>query len=88
MFRSTTLENRGERTIGLRTTGNSNSCTVLLGVTMSDEKMPPFILVTGIRDGRIARQLGLLGNNQQLLPVGIKYACQPKAWVDTPDIFL
>ena len=38
-------------------------------------------------DLAIARQLGLLDNNKKIL-VGIKYACQPKAWVDTPDIFL
>ena len=87
MFGSKTLATRGERTIGLRTTGNSNRCTVLLGVTMSGEKLPPFIVFTGTRDGRISRQLGLLDNNQQLFPVSIKYACQPKAWVDT-DIFL
>jgi hypothetical protein len=54
---------------------------------MSGEKLPPFIVFTGARHGRIARQLGLLDNNHQLFPVGIKYACQPKAWVDT-DIFL
>ena len=87
IFGSTTLANRGERTIGLRTTGNSNRCTVLLGVTMSGEKLPPFIVFTGTRDGCIARQLRLLDNNQLLFLVSIKYSCQPNAWVDT-DIFL
>ena len=55
---------------------------------MSGEKFPPFVVFTGTtRDSRIARQLSLLDNNQQLFLVSIKYSCQPKAWVDT-DIFL
>ena len=62
-------------------------CTVLFGVIMSGEKLSPFIVLTGTKDGHIARQMGLLDSNQQLFPVGIKYACQPKAWVDT-DISL
>ena len=76
MFGSTTLANCGERTIGLVNTGNSNRCTVPLGgVTMSGEKLTqPFIVFTGTtRDGRVARQFGLLDNNQRLFPVGIKF---------------
>ena len=88
MSGSRTLATRGERTIGLRTTGYLNRSTVLLGVTMSGEKLPPIVVFTGTRYGRIARQLGLLDNNKNLFLVGIKYACQPKVWVDTPDIFL
>ena len=36
---------------------------------MSSAKLPPFIAFTGTRDGRIARKLGLLGNNQQLFRI-------------------
>jgi hypothetical protein len=78
MFGSKTLATRGERTIGLRTTGNSNRCTVLLGVTMSGEKLPPFIVFTGTRDGRISRQLGLLDNNQQLFRSVLNTLVNPK----------
>ena len=53
---------------------------------MSDEKLAPFLVFTGTRDGHITRHLGLLDNNQQIFPVGMKYACQPKAWVDADKL--
>ena len=77
MFGSSTLENHGKRNIGLRTTRNSNHCAVLLGVTMSGENLPPFIVFTapGTRDGHIA----FTSKQATTFPVGIKYAFEPKA---------
>jgi hypothetical protein len=37
-----TLAVHGERTSGCATTGSSTRCTVLLGITMDGEKLPPF----------------------------------------------
>ena len=42
-----TLVNRGTRTISVRTSGSSSPCTILLGVTMSGEKLPPFMFIRG-----------------------------------------
>jgi hypothetical protein len=43
----TTLSGHGERNSGCATTGSSTRCTVLLGVTMDGEKLPPFIIYKG-----------------------------------------
>ena len=61
MFGSRTLANCRERTIGFQTTGNSNRFTIVLGVTMSVEKLPPMTEFTGTRDGRIAMQFSIIG---------------------------
>jgi hypothetical protein len=47
MIGSLTLVGQGSRTVSLRSTGSSSRCTVLLGVTLSGEKLPPFIIFKG-----------------------------------------
>jgi hypothetical protein len=47
-----TLTGRGERTIGCTTTGSSSRCTVLLGITMDREKLPPFVIFKGANTPR------------------------------------
>jgi hypothetical protein len=42
-----TLVNRGDRTIGQAVTGSANSGTVLLTVTISGGKQPPYIIFKG-----------------------------------------
>ena len=54
---SSTLSQRGERSISVQGTGSSSRCTALLGVTLSGEKLPPFIVFTGTRNGRIIREI-------------------------------
>jgi DDE superfamily endonuclease len=76
-----TLADRGSRTVSMKTTGSSNRCTVLLGVSMSGDKLPPFVVFKGTRDGRIARQLQ---SEPAAFPNTMKYACQAKAWIDEP----
>lgn len=51
-----TLANRGSRTIGVRTSVSASRCTVLLGVTMSGEKLPLFLVFKGKPIGRLARE--------------------------------
>ena len=50
------LANRGSKTISVRTSGFSFCCTVLLGVTMAEGKLPPFIIFKGKPNGRIAQE--------------------------------
>ena len=73
-----TLANRGSRTISVRTSGSSSRCSVLLGVTMSGEKLPPFIVFKGKPNGRIAREW--TGTTE--FPNSCFYSVQEKAWVD------
>ena len=51
------MEKHGARTIGMKISGTSGRCTVLLGVSLSREKLPPFIVFKGTSDGQIRRQL-------------------------------
>ena len=73
-----TLANRGTRTISVRTSGSSSRCTILLGISMSGEKLPPFIVYKGKPNGRIAREW--TGTTD--FPNSAIYAVQDKAWVD------
>ncbi len=43
-YRSTTLDNVGAKTVKITGTGASARCTVLLGVTLTGEKLSPFII--------------------------------------------
>jgi hypothetical protein len=47
-----TLDGRGDRTIGCTTTGSSNRCTAMLGVTMDREKLTPFVILKGANTPR------------------------------------
>jgi transposase-like protein len=49
-----TLANRGDITIGQAVIGIANRCTVLLAVTMSGKKLPPYIIFKG-KDTRYKR---------------------------------
>ena len=52
---------------------------VLLGVTMSGEKLATLVVFKGVPDARIQREF----NNQQFTyPPQMVYCCQAKAWVD------
>ena len=51
MIGSISLADQGSRTVSLRSTGSFSRCTVLLGVTLSGEKLPPFIIFKGKPNG-------------------------------------
>jgi DDE superfamily endonuclease/Transposase len=78
MTGSVTLANQGSRTVSLRSSGSSARCTVLLGVTFSGKKLPPFVIFKGMPNGRIAREW--TGSTD--FPSTSIYAVQQKAWID------
>ena len=71
-----TLADKGAKTISLRSNGSSMRCTVLLGVTMSGEKLAPLVVFKGVPDARIQQEF----NNQQFAsyPPQMVYCCQAK----------
>jgi hypothetical protein len=54
---------------------------VLLGVSLAGEKLPPFIVFSGKRNGRVIREV--TGNVvSRGYPDEVIMSVQPKAWVD------
>ena len=78
MIGSISLADQGSRTVSLRSTGSFSRCTVLLGVTLSGEKLPPFIIFKGKPNGQIAFEW--TGTTEY--PSTSIYAVQDKAWID------
>jgi len=78
MTGSVTLADQGSRTVSVRSSGSSARCTVLLGVTLSGRKLPPFVIFKGKPNGRIAREW--TGSTEY--PTTCIYAVQEKAWID------
>jgi hypothetical protein len=82
---TTTLAGRGERTIRFATTGSSARSSVLLGVTMDGEKLPPFIIYKGENTSHslIKREWKELEARQKFgYPEGQVYTIQANAWMD------
>jgi hypothetical protein len=81
----TMLAGRGERMIGCANTGSSARCTVLLGVTIDGEKLPPFIIYKGAntpcsfikREWKDLEARKKYGNPEDQV-----YTIQAKAWMD------
>jgi hypothetical protein len=78
---STTLENRGRRSISIKNTGSSKRCTVLLAVTLSGVKLPPFIIFEG-QPGDRSRIRREFKDPKFGYPQSNFYTVQPKAWDD------
>jgi transposase-like protein len=91
----TTLNRKGERTVSARKADSTNRCTVMIGVSASGFKLPPYIIYKGSlgRTGRIAQELKRVREHQNNLVDGLEnfylgypttnhYAVQPKAWMD------
>jgi hypothetical protein len=80
-----TLANRGDRTSGQAVTGSANRCTVLLAVTMSGGKLPPYIIFKG-KDARGSRVWKEFATTEAMTKFGYPeeafYAVQPNAWMD------
>jgi hypothetical protein len=55
-----TPANNGDKTVSLKTTGTSMRCTVLLGATLSGEKLTPLIVFKRQPNGRIARTFNVM----------------------------
>ena len=56
MVGSITLSDQGSRTVSVKSSGTSARCSILLGVTMDGNKLPPFVVFKGRQGGRIARE--------------------------------
>ncbi len=63
MIGPTTLDNFGVKTVTITGTGASARCTILLGVTLTGEKPPPFIIFKGIPNGRVAQEVSQVDSN-------------------------
>ena len=84
LFGSFTLENmEWARTIGMKTSGTPGHCTVLLGVTRSGEKVPPFIVLKVIIDEWMIRQLLAINLNKQIS--GFSEIILPSQGLGRPD---
>ena len=79
MVSGITLANRGSRTVSVKKSGSNGRCTVLLGVTLSGEKLPPLIIFKGKPNGRICREW--TGPSSPYPRSGV-YAVQHNAWID------
>ena len=74
-----TYDYQGAKTVNHTTTGSSMRATIILAVTKSGEKLPPFLIFKGTPGGRIHREWTKAGNTY---PPGIVYTVQKKAWCD------
>ena len=53
MTTASTLEVQGRHTVSVWNTGSSQCCTVILGVTMDGQKLPPLFIFKGLPHGQI-----------------------------------
>jgi hypothetical protein len=81
MSPTSTLNRRGGRTVSVLGTGSSGRATVLLGVSLTGEKLPPFIVFAGKRSGRVIREVtgDVLARG---FPAEVVMSVQAKAWMD------
>ena len=76
-----TLERVGSRSVTVRGVNSSDRCTVLLGVTLSGEKLPPFIVFKGSPNGRIIREVTSQAQ-QNGYPPNIVMTVQTNCWMN------
>jgi Ni/Co efflux regulator RcnB len=71
---------KGKITIGIKVAKSSQRCTVMLGCSMTGEKVPPFVIFAGAdtKNGVIRKQIA----NKTGLPQSMEYQVQKKAWMD------
>jgi DDE superfamily endonuclease len=89
----TTLNDRGAKTVSVRQAGDTQRCTVMIGVSGSNEKFPPFIIFKGkdTRGGRVNKTIDRIEIQQQAsrdgehdgFPLSNIYTVQEKAWMNT-----
>ena len=74
---ATTINNKGENTVAIRSTGSSSKrMTVCVACAYDGTKLPLFLVFKGKPDGRIEK------NIQNELNEGIFACCQENAWMD------
>ena len=62
MTSPTTLARQREHTVSIKSIGSNCRCTVLLGVTMDCQKLPPLIIIKGKMGGWIIHEFGVAAN--------------------------
>jgi transposase-like protein len=80
-----TLAGCGDRTVACTTTGSYNRCTIMLGVTMDGEKLPPFVIFKGANTPRskIMKEFDSVESRSTFgYPEGMFYTVQAKALMD------
>jgi hypothetical protein len=78
-----TLAGRGDCTVACATTGSSNRCTVMLGVTMDGEKLPSFVIFKGANTpcSKIMKKFDSVESRSKFgYPEGMFYTVQAKGW--------
>ncbi len=75
MIGPTTLDNVGVKTVTITGTGASARCTVLLGVTLTGEKLLPIIIFKDMPNGHVAQVVSQVDSN-------VVCTVQKNAWMD------
>lgn len=72
----TTVSERGERTVSIRSDSSSKRITLSVAVAYDGTKLPLFVVFKGQPNGRIEQDL------PNILPAGMYGCCQKNAWMD------
>ena len=72
-----TLAIKGSKTISIKTSGSNARCTVILAVTMSGEKLKPFVIFKGKPGAIVEKEL-----SEMDYPEDVFFVVQEKAWND------
>ncbi len=73
----TTLDNVGVKTVTITGTSASARCIAPLGVTLTGEKLPPFIIFKGMPNSLLAQKVSQVDSN-------VACTVQKNAWMDKP----
>ena len=76
-----TLSECGSRTVSIRSAQSSQRATVMLGVSMCGEKLPPYVIFKGKDTARSRIRTEFTSNNMGYNPHHV-YTVQDKAWMD------
>ncbi len=79
MIGPTILDKVGVKTVTITGTGASAGCTALLGVTLTGEKLPPFIIFKEMPNSRVAQEVSQVDSN-------VVCTVQKNAWMDEPTV--
>lgn len=78
-----TMELKGSRTININSFANEKAnITVALAVTMTGEKLKPYLIYKGKRQGRVKSEL----NEAVDYPEGLQMTCNDTHWMCTADM--
>ena len=81
MVSATTLDEKGARSVSVKSTGSTQRCTVILAVTARGVKLPPLCIFKGVDNDR-SRIKAEFTNPRLEYPQDLVYAVQEKAWND------